>query len=123
MVTSKAIVLSAFSLVMMAQAAQATPIEPRSLTWNIVSDREMSRICRDHGLIADCGGMAAWDKEFRQCVIWTRSPRGADDAKRWEVLHHELRHCQDGHFHDSGLRTPPQAHGVAMAQGIADRRR
>jgi hypothetical protein len=35
-------------------AARAMPIEPRSLTWNIVSDREMSRLCRDHGLRANC---------------------------------------------------------------------
>jgi hypothetical protein len=79
--------------------AEAVPIEPRALTWNIVSDQEMARICRDHGLRPNCEGMAAWDKEFRMCVIWTRSPRGADDAKRWAVVHHELQHCQNGHFH------------------------
>ena len=78
----------------------STPIEPRALTWNIVSDQEMSRICRDHGLRANCEGMAAWDKEFRMCIIWTRSPRGADDAQRWQVVHHELQHCQEGHFHN-----------------------
>ena len=80
--------------------ANALPIEPRSLTWNIVSDRDMSRICRDHGLRPNCEGMAAWDKEFRMCVIWTRSPRGEDDAARWQVIHHELQHCQEGHFHN-----------------------
>lgn len=83
-----------------AASASAMAIEPRSLTWNIVSDREMSRICREHGLRANCEGMAAWDKEFRGCVIWTRSPRGEDDAAGWEVVHHELRHCQEGRFHD-----------------------
>ena len=81
-------------------AARAMPIEPRSLTWNIVSDREMSRLCRDHGLRSNCEGMAAWDKEFRMCVIWTRSPRGVDDAPRWQVIHHELQHCQQGQFHN-----------------------
>ena len=81
-------------------AAGAVPIEPRSLTWNIVSDREMSRICRDHGLRENCEGMAAWDKGFRMCIIWTRSPRAADDMARWQVIHHELQHCQEGHFHD-----------------------
>lgn len=44
--------------------------------------------------------MAAWDNEFRMCVIWTRSPRGADDTARWQVIHHELEHCQEGHFHN-----------------------
>jgi hypothetical protein len=34
------------------------------------------------------------------CVIWTRSPRGEDDAARWQVIHHELQHCQEGHFHN-----------------------
>lgn len=81
-------------------AARAMPIEPRSLTWNIVSDREMSRLCRDHGLRSNCEGMAAWDKEFRMCVIWTRSPRGGDDVARWQVTHHELQHCQQGQFHN-----------------------
>src|SRR5512133_3426223 len=54
---------------------RALPIEPRSLTWNIVSDRERSRLCRDQGLGQNCEGMAAWDKDFRMCVNWTRSPR------------------------------------------------
>lgn len=79
--------------------AGAMPIEPRSVQWNIVSDREMSRLCRDHGLRPNCQGMAAWDKEFRMCVIWTRSPMGADDLSGWQVIHHELQHCQEGHFH------------------------
>ncbi len=80
-------------------AAAPRPIEPRALTWNIVSDAEMSRLCRQHGLRANCEGMAAWDKEFRMCVIWTRSPRGPEDLSRWQVVHHELQHCQEGHFH------------------------
>lgn len=80
--------------------AHAVAIEPRSLTWNIVSDQDMAKICREHGRRPNCEGMAAWDKEFRQCIIWTRSPRGEDDSSRWEVVHHELRHCQDGHFHE-----------------------
>jgi hypothetical protein len=92
--------LAAAALVTSSVSAHAVPIEPRSLTWHIVSDREMSRICRDHGLRSNCEGMAAWDKEFRQCVIWTRSPRGADDMARWQVIHHELKHCQQGHFHN-----------------------
>jgi hypothetical protein len=92
--------LAAAALVTSSVAAHATPIEPRSLTWNIVSDREMSRICQNHGLRANCEGMAAWDKEFRQCVIWTRSPRSGDDVARWQVIHHELQHCQEGHFHN-----------------------
>lgn len=79
--------------------AQAVAIEPRSLTWNIVSDQEMAKICREHGKRANCEGMAAWDTEFRQCIIWTRSPRGEDDSSRWQVVHHELQHCQEGHFH------------------------
>ncbi|NJO55475.1 MAG: hypothetical protein HC834_02960 [Rhodospirillales bacterium] len=82
-----------------ASTAHAMPIEPRSLTWNIVSDQEMAKICRTHGKRANCEGMAAWDKEFRQCIIWTRSPRSANDVSRWQVVHHELQHCQDGHFH------------------------
>jgi hypothetical protein len=96
--------IAALVIVLVAQvgsvvAAGAMPIEPRSVTWNIVSDREMSRICRDHGLRENCEGMAAWDKGFRMCVIWTRSPRAADDMARWQVIHHELQHCQEGHFH------------------------
>jgi|GEM_PF-4432232 hypothetical protein len=86
-------------VVFVSTSAEARPIEPRSLTWHIVSDGDMSKICRQHGLRANCGGMASWDKEYRMCVIWTRSPRGPEDAKRWQVLHHELTHCQDGHFH------------------------
>ncbi len=82
-----------------ATAAAHGPIEPRSLTWHIVSDSEMSKLCRQHGLRPNCEGMAAWDKEFRMCVIWTRSPRSGDDIKRWQVVHHELTHCQAGHFH------------------------
>ena len=81
-------------------AVASAPIEPRSLTWNIVSDQEMSRICRNHGLRANCEGMAAWDKEFRMCILWTRSPRGPQDVQRWQVVHHELQHCQEGHFHN-----------------------
>jgi hypothetical protein len=92
--------LAAAALVTSSVSAHATPIEPRSLTWHIVSDREMGRICRDHGLRPNCEGMAAWDKEFRQCVIWTRSPRSGDDVARWQVIHHELKHCQEGHFHN-----------------------
>jgi len=80
-------------------AANFGPIEPRSVTWNIVSDAEMSSVCRKHGLRGNCEGMAAWDQEFRMCVVWTRSPRGPNDIQRWRVLHHELKHCQEGHFH------------------------
>lgn len=93
-VTSLALIVSAITTV-----AHAVAIEPRSLTWNIVSDQEMAKICREHGKRANCEGMAAWDKEFRQCIIWTRSPRGEDDSGRWQVVHHELQHCQDGQFH------------------------
>jgi hypothetical protein len=80
-------------------AAAAAPIEPRSLTWHIVSDREMAQICTKNGLRPNCEGMAAWDSQFRMCIIWTRSPRGAEDIAGWQVLHHELQHCQQGHFH------------------------
>lgn len=80
-------------------AASAETIEPRSLTWNIVSDQEMSSLCRHHGHSPSCAGLAAWDDEFQSCIIWTRSPRGADDLQRWRLVHHELRHCQKGAFH------------------------
>ncbi|MFO1153319.1 MAG: hypothetical protein U1E42_06595 [Rhodospirillales bacterium] len=83
----------------LAPVAKAVPIEPRSLTWNIVSDQEMAKICSSHNERANCEGMAAWDKEFRTCIIWTRSPRSGDDMARWQVVHHELQHCQEGHFH------------------------
>jgi hypothetical protein len=86
-------------LALPALAAAPRPIEPRALTWNIVSDAEMTRICRQHGLRPNCEGMAAWDREYRTCVIWTRSPRAPDDVARWQVVHHELQHCQEGHFH------------------------
>jgi hypothetical protein len=86
-------------VVFSAGTAQGAPIEPRQVTWNIVSDQQMARICSDHGLRANCEGMAAWDKNFRQCVIWTRSPRSGDDVARWQLVHHELTHCQEGHFH------------------------
>ena len=86
--------------VAMANVAGAMPIEPRQLTWNIVSDAEMSRLCRDHGLRQNCEGMAAWDKNFRQCIIWTRSPRSGEDIARWQLVHHELKHCQEGRFHN-----------------------
>lgn len=86
-------------VVFSASTAQSAPIEPRQVTWNIVSDQQMARICSDHGLRANCEGMAAWDKKFRQCVIWTRSPRSGDDVARWQLVHHELTHCQEGHFH------------------------
>ena len=74
--------IAALVIVMVAQvgsavAAGAMPIEPRSLTWNIVSDREMSRICRDHGLRENCEGMAAWDKGFRMCIICNHPPKAA----------------------------------------------
>ncbi|MBK8175007.1 MAG: hypothetical protein IPK66_07005 [Rhodospirillales bacterium] len=93
-------ILALVAVVLSSGAAAAKPIEPRTLTWNIVSDREMSRICRDHGLRPNCEGMAAWDGEFRMCVIWTRSPGGPSDGEGWAVVHHELQHCQEGHFHD-----------------------
>lgn len=99
MATKILMMLAVVAALVSANVAWAVPIEPRSVTWNIVSDREMSRLCRDHGLRPNCQGMAAWDKEFRMCVIWTRSPRGADDVSGWQVLHHELQHCQEGHFH------------------------
>ena len=91
--------LATVAIIALAPAAKAVPIEPRSLTWNIVSDQEMAKICSAHGQRANCEGMAAWDKEFRQCIIWTRSPRSGDDIARWQVVHHELQHCQDGRFH------------------------
>ncbi len=82
-----------------AGAASAETIEPKSLTWNIVSDQEMSSLCRRHGQNPACAGLAAWDEEFQSCIIWTRSPRNADDLQRWRLVHHELSHCQQGAFH------------------------
>lgn len=79
--------------------AAGVAIEPRAVQWQIVSDREMARLCTAAGLRANCEGMASWSPDFRQCIIWTRSPRAEDDASRWRVVWHELRHCQDGHFH------------------------
>ena len=92
-------VIAIFTLVASLTSAAAEPIEPRSLTWNIVSDQEMSRLCQRHGQTAGCAGLAAWDDEFQSCIIWTRSPRGADDLQRWRLVHHELRHCQTGAYH------------------------
>jgi hypothetical protein len=99
--TSRSILMALLTVTAIVQAApaRATAIDPRSVTWNIVSDRDMSKLCRDHGLRANCEGMAAWDHEIHSCVIWTRSPRGSDDGARWQVVHHELLHCQEGHFH------------------------
>lgn len=88
-----------FALIVGMASAAAEPIEPRSLTWNIVSDQEMSRLCRRHGQTPGCAGLAAWDEEFQSCIIWTRSPRDADDLQRWRLIHHELRHCQLGAYH------------------------
>lgn len=99
MATKLPILLAAIATLASATAAGAMPIEPRAVTWNIVSDRDMSRLCRDHGMRPNCEGMATWDKEFRMCIIWTRSPRGADDTSGWQVIHHELQHCQEGQFH------------------------
>ncbi len=93
------LVMVAISSPAMAKGIESQGIEPRSLTWHIVSDAEMSRICRSHGQRANCEGLAAWDKEFRMCIIWTRSPRSANDLARWQVVHHELMHCQAGHHH------------------------
>lgn len=92
-------ILAGVAIFLSAAAANAVPIEPRSLTWNIVSDQEMAKICSAHGQRPNCEGMAAWDKEFRMCIIWTRSPGAGDDMARWQVVHHELQHCQEGHFH------------------------
>ncbi len=88
-----------FALLAGMASAAADSIEPRSLTWNIVSDQEMSQLCRRHGQTSGCAGLAAWDEEFQSCIIWTRSPRGADDLQRWRLIHHELRHCQQGAYH------------------------
>jgi hypothetical protein len=79
-------------------------IAPRSLTWHIVEDADMRQLCDRHGLRADCEGMAIWDDALRNCVIWTRSPRSAEDMHRWRVVHHELQHCQDGGFHASSAQ-------------------
>lgn len=87
------------SLGAVAGGASADTIEPKQLTWNIVSDQEMSSLCRRHGQSPSCAGLAAWDDEFQSCIIWTRSPRSADDLQRWRLVHHELRHCQQGAFH------------------------
>lgn len=88
-------------------------IAPRSLTWHIVDDADMSQICDRHGLRANCEGMAIWDDRLRKCVIWTRSPRGAEDMHRWRVVHHELQHCQHGGFHASAQQVPGAPSGAA----------
>jgi hypothetical protein len=93
------ILATALFTVVLLVTDQARAVEPVSLTWHIVSDREMSKICRNHGLTPSCAGMASWDKELQLCVIWTRSPRSENDVERWRWVHHELRHCRDGHFH------------------------
>jgi hypothetical protein len=97
--TRIAAAFAALLLSLTAAGAAADSIEPRSLTWNIVSDQEMSSLCRRHGQSPGCAGLAAWDEEFQSCIIWTRSPRNADDLQRWRLVHHELRHCQQGAFH------------------------
>lgn len=94
-----ALAMAAVGGVFVTGAASAETIEPRSLTWNIVSDQEMSSLCRRHGQNPSCAGLAAWDEEFQSCIIWTRSPRSADDLQRWRLVHHELRHCQQGAYH------------------------
>ena len=84
-----------FCLFLFTAQANAEPIEPRQVVWNIMSDRGMSEVCIAHGLRTNCAGMAAWDNEFHTCIIWTRSP-----DRGWEVVQHELQHCQEGHFHE-----------------------
>ena len=75
------------------QTFRALEFEPRSVQLNILSSADMARQCRSHGLRANCGGMAAWGKEFAQCIVWV------DGTRLEEVLAHELRHCQEGSFH------------------------
>lgn len=75
-------------------AMPAPAIEPRSVQLNLMSAAEMAKTCTRHGHRANCQGMAAWDHEFRQCIIWIATPINP------AVLDHELRHCQEGHFHE-----------------------
>lgn len=71
-------------------------IEPRAVQWNIVSAREMNKICLAHTGRPSCAGMASWNDYLHQCIIWTRSP----SVVGWGVVEHELRHCQEGRWHD-----------------------
>lgn len=74
--------------------ARAHAVEPTAAQLYVVSAADMARICREHGVRPNCRGMAAWDRGFRQCIVWVTA--GPDFA---DVLAHELRHCREGHFH------------------------
>ena len=43
------------------------------------------------------GGWAQWSKKSKLCRIYVPP---LNDNKSYEIWRHELRHCQDGNFHE-----------------------
>lgn len=68
-------------------------VEEKSAQVNVVSAAEIAKVCRSHGLRANCRGMAAYDREYRQCIIWVRG--GAYDEVAG-IIAHELKNCSEG---------------------------
>ena len=93
--------------------AHAGVVEERTAQINVVSAAEIARQCRSHGLRANCRGMAVYDREFRQCIIWVRG--GAYDEVAG-IIAHELKNCGEGngwYASNGGAAFDYRARGVA----------
>ena len=55
-------------------------------SWEATTGKKKTRVV----------GWARWGEKFKMCQIYVPP---LNDDKSYEIWRHELRHCQEGHFH------------------------
>ncbi len=83
-----------------APTASRPVIEPthRLVVWRLMGPAEIKKEAVSRGLSPNTVGFARQKRNV--CYVWTPPPSGPSDTRFMEIAYHELRHCQEGHFHD-----------------------
>ncbi len=83
-----------------APAVSQPVIEPthRLVVWRLMGSEEIKKEAVSRGLSPNTVGFAR--QRTNVCYVWTPPPSGPSDTRFMEIAYHELRHCQEGRFHD-----------------------
>lgn len=77
---------------------------PMQVTWERVPKEKLMEVCQTHmaelrHYKKDIYGCSRWNKDRRECTVYTLETLARNSNAEQFVLGHETMHCFDGHYH------------------------